>query len=245
RHLFGGAEIVDLRFAVDVVPQQPRKPRALFHDLKPGARRCNRAFNLRAIAYDAGVLHQGLNLALLIACNFFRSEAIKSPTKVVALAQDGDPRQAGLEAIEHEFFIERPIVEFRHAPLFVVIGDVERILFRPWTAVQTVGMEEGLAHVGTFASPGQLNFAQAGFTARIVIPPACSCVPAASASSTRSRRTSANPWPFAVEPSVPTCLSPAMIGRPELGANSSYAIGTTRLRALARCSTRDTTSCPT
>ena len=49
------------------------------------------------------------------------------------------------------------------------------------------------------------------------MPPAISGVPAASASATRSSRSSASPRPSAAEPTVPTSFSPAVTGRPALG----------------------------
>ena len=70
--------------------------------------------------------------------------------------------------------------------------------------------------IAAFASPGQSNFAQAGFTGadgdaaglqRAVRRP--ERPRSGRAASARGR------GPCAVEPSVPTCLSPAMIGRPE------------------------------
>ena len=51
----------------------------------------------------------------------------------------------------------------------------------------------------------------------------------------------------AVEPMVPTGLSPAWIGqRPPPAAQPSTPVTrTTRVRAVPRCCIRDTTSCPT
>ena len=52
-----------------------------------------------------------------------------------ALAQDGDPGEAGLEALEHEEFPERAAVVQGHAPLFIVIGAQERIALGPVAAL--------------------------------------------------------------------------------------------------------------
>src|SRR5581483_2113731 len=149
--------------------------------------------------------------------DFFRIEIVKRTAEIVAFAQDRDPRQPGLESVEDQLFEEGAVVVLRHAPFLVVVGDVQGVLLRPRAAAQSVG----LAHETAFASPGQSNFAQDGFTGRTGTPPASSIVFAARASAIRSSRIGARPRTFAVEPSVPTCLSPAMIGRPELGANSS------------------------
>src|SRR4029078_9157396 len=107
------------------------------------------------------------------------------------------------------------------APFIVVIGDVERIVLWPGAAHEAVRVDNHFAHEIAFASPRESTFAQDGFTARTAPPPASSVVFAAKASETRSSRINARPRPFAVEPRVPICFSPAIIGRPELGANSS------------------------
>ena len=70
---------------------------------------------------------------------FFRVEAVERFAEGRALAQDGDPGEPGLEAVEHELLEHRPIVVFGHAPFLVVIGDVERIDARPRAARQSVG----------------------------------------------------------------------------------------------------------
>ena len=67
-------------------------------------------------------------LRLLVARDFLRLEIVEGAAEILALAQDRDPRQPGLESVEHEFLVECAIVEFRHAPFVVVIGDIERIL---------------------------------------------------------------------------------------------------------------------
>src|SRR5690242_2661472 len=110
-------------------PEQVRKSRSALHDLKPGACRRNCTLNLGPVADDAGILHQRFDLSLRIARDFFRRKTIEGAAKILALAQNGDPRKAGLETVEHKFFIESAIVELGYAPFFVVIGDVERILF--------------------------------------------------------------------------------------------------------------------
>ena len=106
------------------------KPGPFLHHLEPGPRRQHRAFDLGAIAHDAGVLHQALDFRRPVAGDFFRHKAVEGAAEIFALAQNGDPRQAGLKAVEHELFVERAVVVFRHAPFLVVIGDVERD--RPW-----------------------------------------------------------------------------------------------------------------
>ncbi len=45
----------------------------------------------------------------------------------LALAQDGDPGEPGLKAVEHELFPEGAAVAFGHAPLLIVIFPHQRI----------------------------------------------------------------------------------------------------------------------
>ncbi len=140
------AEFVVDRLAADVRPKHVGKSRPAFHDLEPCARRADRAFDLGAVAHDAGVLHQPLDLLRRVARDLLRLEIVEGAAEIFALAQDGDPRQPGLEAVEHELLEQRAVVPFRHAPFLVVIGDVERVLLRPRAALQPVGVNDGGAH---------------------------------------------------------------------------------------------------
>src|SRR5665213_3428654 len=153
--------------------------------------------------------------------DFFRIEIVEHAAEVVALAQDGDPRQPGLEAVKHQLLVQRPVIPLRHAPFLVVIGDIERVGAGPGAAGQAVGVHMIRAHDAALVSPGQGNVAQSGFTARSAMLPAISGVPSASASAIRSSRNSARPRPSAAEPIVPTVFSPAVTGRPGIGCTWS------------------------
>src|SRR5262249_11178032 len=127
RDLFCAPVVVDFGLAVHEIPQQPREAWSLLHDVKPGARRQYGAVDLRAVANNALVLHQALDLLGRITSDLCGLEVAEGSTKVLALAQDGDPGQSGLETIEHELLVECTIIELRNAPFIVVIGYVERI----------------------------------------------------------------------------------------------------------------------
>src|SRR5262249_18618868 len=189
--------------------------------------------------------HQRMHLAWRIARNPGRIEAVEGFAEALALAQYGDPGETGLKAIEDELLVERPVVIFRHAPFLVMVAHIERVKLRPRAAVKSVGVQKRDAHGRAAGSPGNAKCAQCGLNARSATPPAASCSPAASASLTRSRRSMASPRPCAVEPSVPTDFWPALTGVPGSGAKSSKRTATTRVRAVPRCSMRDTTSWPT
>src|SRR5262245_5721775 len=243
RHARGGLELVDLRLAASEVPQQFREAGPFLHNVEIGFCAGDRAFDLGAVAYDADIVHQRVNLLGVVTRDLLRPEIVEGFAKVVALAQDGDPRQASLESVEDQLFIQRAVVIFRHAPFGVVIGDVERVFARPGAARLAVGMQfRGAAHATVCFGEGRSS---AGSAMRMGRPPAVSLTPASSASDTRSVRISASPCLPAVEPMVPTCLSPARIGWPGSGEKSSRMIFTVRVRAVPRCCIRDTTSWPT
>src|SRR5262245_4465913 len=155
-----------LRLAVDEIPQELREARTLLHRVEIGACGEDRAFDLHAVAHDAGVLHQPLDLLRRIARDFLGLEAVEGAAEVVALAQDGDPGEAGLKAIEDQLLIERAVVVFRHAPFLVVIGDVERILLGPGAALEAVDVEKGRVH--------PVDLAYSAAPVHTLIPPAYS-----------------------------------------------------------------------
>ena len=72
----------------------------------------------------------------------FPARSRRTRSKRRALAQDGDPRQARLKAVEHQLLEQRAVVLFGHAPFLVVIGDIERVHARPGAAAEPVGVDE-------------------------------------------------------------------------------------------------------
>ncbi len=68
----------------------------------------------------------------------------KAARNALALAQNRDPGEAGLEAVEDELLEQGAVVPFGRAPLVVVIGDVQRVLARPGAALQSVGVADGV-----------------------------------------------------------------------------------------------------
>src|SRR3984957_7501185 len=235
--------MVDLRFAVDELPQEFRKARALFHDLEIGFRAVDRAFDLGAIANDADIVHQRVNFLGVVMCDLFGLEIVEGAAEIVALAQDRDPGQPGLETVEYQLFIQRAVVIFRHAPFGVVIGHIKRVFAGPWAPYQAIGMQARRSRHATVCfgtertSPGSARWRPR--------PPDVSGVPASSASAARSIRINARPAPSADEPMVPSDLSPARMASPGAGAGPSRTTRTVRVRAVPRCCIRDTTSWPT
>ena len=87
--------------------------------------------DLAAVPDDAGVGEQPLDVALGVAGDHLRVEAVEGLAERHPLAQDGDPREAGLEALEAQQLEQRPLVAQRRAPLAVVVVDVEGIVAAP------------------------------------------------------------------------------------------------------------------
>src|SRR5271155_826881 len=191
RNLTRGLIAVHLRLAINEIPQQLREARSLCRDFKPGARREHRALDLGAVAHDAGVLHQPFDFFWRVTRDFRRREIVEGAAKILALAQNGDPRQAGLKAVEHQFFVESAVVIFGHAPFFVMIGEVKRVILRPRAANERGICGSG--HSAALEPSGKAKWAQSGLIGRTGTPPARNTSPRERASVTRSRRNSASP----------------------------------------------------
>ena len=86
------------------------------------------------MADDAGILQQALDVALAHVGDAGDVEAVEDFAEAVALPEDGDPGEAGLEAFEAELLEEPVVGGDRTAPFVVVVGDVERVGAGPGTA---------------------------------------------------------------------------------------------------------------
>src|SRR5919198_2680653 len=105
--------------------------RACVAQLENAARIRNRGLDLAAMAHDPRVTEQALDVAIAETRHGVRVEARERAAKVLPLAEDGQPREARLEALEAETLVEPALVRHRTTPLFVVVGDVERVARRP------------------------------------------------------------------------------------------------------------------
>ena len=86
-----------------------------------------RGRDLQAVANDAGIAQQALQLAAIVAGDALRAEAVEGGAVVLAFLQDRVPTQAGLGAFEDKKLEENAIVVLRQAPFFVVITDGQRV----------------------------------------------------------------------------------------------------------------------
>src|ERR1700730_17188657 len=92
-------------------------------------------FDFGAGADDAFVLKKPRNIFFSHARDLLRIKVAEGFSEGLALAQDGEPGESGLESVEHERLPQRTAVALRNAPLFVVIGAHQRIVFGPGAAV--------------------------------------------------------------------------------------------------------------
>jgi hypothetical protein len=94
-------------------------------DRRAGVR--DRRFNLAAVPDDRGIRHQTLDVALAERGNAVGVEALEGRPEALALAQDRQPAEAGLEPLEAEPLVEPALVADGAAPLLVVVGEIERV----------------------------------------------------------------------------------------------------------------------
>src|SRR3989454_5730759 len=88
-------------------------------------------FDFQAITDDTRVSHQACNVSLAESRHFPHIEVLECLPEIVALAQDGNPAQPRLKALQGQHLKDLPIVMDRHAPLLVVILAVQRVLPAP------------------------------------------------------------------------------------------------------------------
>jgi hypothetical protein len=79
------------------------------------------------MADDARIGEQPLDVALAEARDALRVEAGERTPEVAALAQDRQPREARLEPLEAEPFVDPALVDDRPAPLLVVVALVQLV----------------------------------------------------------------------------------------------------------------------
>ena len=142
------------RLAVDPVPEIASKL-----PCSACSSRNARAFlrtreDLEPVAHDARVV-QPLARARrrVMAATRSGSKPRNALPVVLALAQDRDPREAGLRAFEAEQLEERAVVVQRDAPLVVVVGRVERIAAaRPTRSGRALPPVARARHAGVVAA---------------------------------------------------------------------------------------------
>ena len=80
---------------------------------------------------DALVAKQPRDVPLPVSRDALGIEAGERRPEVFPLAEDREPRQAGLEPFEAESLEQATLVGYGTAPFLVVVGDVQRVGRRP------------------------------------------------------------------------------------------------------------------
>ena len=100
-------------------------------------------FDLAAMAHDAAVLEQALDVAPGEACDPVEIEIVKCRTEIVALGKDGAPAQSGLKAFQTKFLEQAMIVVDRETPFGVVIAEKLRCSARPTASCFAIRTQYG------------------------------------------------------------------------------------------------------
>src|ERR1035437_241281 len=88
-----------------------------------GCRIADRGIDLGSIPDDRGIRKEPGPVGAVISGNEDRIEAVKGAPEGLALGQDRDPGQAGLEALEGEALKQLTVAGNWNSPLFIVVGE--------------------------------------------------------------------------------------------------------------------------
>ena len=103
--------------------------------------------DLAAMADDALVLEQALDVALREARDPVEIEVMEGGAEILALGEDGAPAQARLEALEAQLLEQAPVVVDREAPFGVVIAEKLRRGAAPAASRLAVRADDRRTHV--------------------------------------------------------------------------------------------------
>ena len=91
--------------------------------------------HLETVAHDARVVEEPCDAGFGEARDPGRIETGEGPPVAVGTLENGDPGEPRLLAIQAELFKQGPTVIQGAAPLLIVIGNIDRILADPGTAL--------------------------------------------------------------------------------------------------------------
>ena len=109
------------------VPQEAGEVLAPLAHVAPDPRAPDRRVDLGTRAYDTRIGQQPRPVRLAVAGDLLRIEVIEGGAERLALLENGDPRQPGLEPVQHQLLPQGAGVVLGHAPFGVVIGDIQRV----------------------------------------------------------------------------------------------------------------------
>src|SRR5437899_379807 len=111
--------------AADELPDVPVEGPVLALNREERARVGDRGLDLRAITDDARVVHEAPDTGRGVAADFLWIESVERLPIRRALLENGRPADARLSAFQDQQLEEQTVLVDRHAPLPIVIGDVE------------------------------------------------------------------------------------------------------------------------
>src|SRR5713101_2983075 len=114
-------------YAAHELPHVAGEAATLALNDKEGAGIGDRGLDLGAIAYNAVVLHQALNICFRELRQLGGIEARKHSAVGLALSENGEPAQTRLRSLEDQKLEKPTIVVLGHTPLLIVVADVQRI----------------------------------------------------------------------------------------------------------------------
>src|SRR5579859_2036130 len=114
------------RFAIDKAPDVRVEAAKFLLRLQERTGVADGGSDLQAIADDAGVSEQLPHFLCPVAGHFFGIESVEYFLIALPFAQHGVPAQSRLRAFQSQHLKPSVVVVQRHAPLFVVIGNIPR-----------------------------------------------------------------------------------------------------------------------
>ncbi len=121
------------------------------------------SLDFQAIPDDSSVEQQAMELTRAIVGDFFRIEIVECSPVIFPLAQDGEPTESCLGALQTKHFEQASILADRNTPFLIVVRDVQRIRGAPSAAQPPIGVPD---------DPGWLAQRRFGHSSRIN---ACPC----------------------------------------------------------------------
>src|SRR5690242_1009176 len=112
-------------FAVDETPQVAVERAEFLLHREERARVRDRRVDLEPVADDAGIREQLPRTRRVEARDLLGIESGEHLAVVLALVQHGLPAESGLRALEHEHLEQMPVLVLGHAPLAIVVLEVQ------------------------------------------------------------------------------------------------------------------------
>ena len=121
--------------------EPPDEVRQALAELERGDGVPDRRLDLAAMADDRRVGEQPLDVVLVELGDALDREAGERLPKALALAEDRQPREPGLESLQREELEERVVAPLLATPLLVVVGAIERVVAAPAAASDSVRVD--------------------------------------------------------------------------------------------------------